>query len=196
MRSSNRRPPRHRCACKRRKPEPSGLQGPSMHEVQTAVRPHRAFKTAGVQSCLFGSVNHGVVRGSLLCWREASANRSNFSALRGVIMARGGSGFSGQEESGWVLRGSLEVRGRGIPRLGALIRHDAISLLGRRGATGHPSASTTASNPIVKKHVDQKLVCQDERNPLHCADRPNALVAHGVNRLLLRPPCRKPHWLS
>ena len=35
-----------------------------MHEVQTAVRPHRAFKTAGVQSCLFGSVNHGVVRGS------------------------------------------------------------------------------------------------------------------------------------
>ena len=39
-------------------------------------------------------------------WREAWANRSNFSALRGVIMARGGSGFSGQEESGWVLRGS------------------------------------------------------------------------------------------
>ena len=35
-----------------------------MHEAQTAVRPHRAFKTAGVQSCLFGSVNHGVVRGS------------------------------------------------------------------------------------------------------------------------------------
>lgn len=65
MRSSNRRPPRHRYACKRRKPEPSGLQGPSIHEVQTAVRPHRAFKTAGVQSCLFGSVNHGVVRGSL-----------------------------------------------------------------------------------------------------------------------------------
>ena len=67
MRSSNRRPPRHRCACKRRKPEPSGLQGPSMHEAQTAVRPHRAFKTAGVQSCLFGSVNHGVVRGSHSC---------------------------------------------------------------------------------------------------------------------------------
>lgn len=66
MRSSNRQPPRHRCACKRRKPEPSGLQGPSMHEAQTAVRPHRAFKTAGVQSCLFGSVNHGVVRGSPL----------------------------------------------------------------------------------------------------------------------------------
>lgn len=39
-----------------------------MHEVQTAVRPHRAFKTAGVQSCLFGSVNHGVVRGSLLLY--------------------------------------------------------------------------------------------------------------------------------
>ncbi len=67
MRSSNRQPPRHRCACKRRKPEPSGLQGPSMHEAQTAVRPHRAFKTAGVQSCLFGSVNHGVVRGSHSC---------------------------------------------------------------------------------------------------------------------------------
>ena len=45
MRSSNRQPPRHRCACKRRKPEPSRLQGPSMHEVQTAVRPRRAFKT-------------------------------------------------------------------------------------------------------------------------------------------------------
>ncbi|WP_208606079.1 hypothetical protein, partial [Paracidovorax cattleyae] len=43
---------------------------------------------------------------SLLCWREASANRSNFSALRGVIMARG-QAFLGQEESGWVLRGSL-----------------------------------------------------------------------------------------
>jgi len=48
-----------------------------------------------------------------LCWREAWANRSNFSALRGVIMARGGSGFSGQEESGWVLRGSLVAAAAG-----------------------------------------------------------------------------------
>jgi hypothetical protein len=51
-----------------------------------------------------------------LCWREASANRSNFSALRGVIMARGGLGFSGQEEIGWVLRGSLVAEGVGYTR--------------------------------------------------------------------------------
>ncbi|WP_460786259.1 hypothetical protein, partial [Melaminivora jejuensis] len=35
-----------------------------LHKFLHTLRPHRAFKTAGVQSCLFGSVNHGVVRGS------------------------------------------------------------------------------------------------------------------------------------
>ncbi len=37
-----------------------GLQGPSMHDAQTAVGPHRACKTAGLYSCLFGSVSQGV----------------------------------------------------------------------------------------------------------------------------------------
>ncbi|WP_284424936.1 HNH endonuclease family protein, partial [Acidovorax sp. SUPP1855] len=43
----------------------------------------------------------------LLCWREASANRSNFRALRGVIMAKDGARVLDQQGTGWVLRGSL-----------------------------------------------------------------------------------------
>lgn len=66
-----------------------------MHEVQTAVRPHRAFKTAGVQSCLFGSVNHGVVRGSrmgwidliyTLCEHQQQSNEQNDDAPQAVAM--------------------------------------------------------------------------------------------------------------
>ncbi|WP_284427993.1 hypothetical protein, partial [Acidovorax sp. SUPP1855] len=41
-----------------------------------------------------------------LCWREASANRSNFRALRGVIMAKDGARVLDQQGTGWVLRGS------------------------------------------------------------------------------------------
>ncbi|WP_284403067.1 hypothetical protein, partial [Acidovorax sp. SUPP2825] len=43
------------------------------------------------------------------CWREASANRSNFRALRGVIMAKDGARVLDQQGTGWVLRGSLKT---------------------------------------------------------------------------------------
>lgn len=91
-----------------------------MHEVQTAVRPHRAFKTAGVQSCLFGSVNHGVVRGSHLPnMAGASLAECAPADARILVLGAGGGlelkGFAEIQQYGTSMVWSPRLRGLSWP---------------------------------------------------------------------------------